>query len=540
MRRFLSLPMAWKAWLSALWADARKPSFYVFFLLFCVLLGFRLGVRPFNPEESRALAGMSFSAIKAAGNPPGHALICLMFFPFGRLIQALSLPPELLEGWLLRLTSVFFAVAAFPFWWAIARRFFGRNVGLVAFLLSTSAFIIFSARFFQHYALAMLETGAATWLLLKVLEKPSRRLWIAYGAVLLLSLYTFYSFIVVILAHITVFCLAWRREPRRLLLPAMVIAVVAIGFAPWTGILVRGMVGGQTDAETLSPANRVAGAAGQVGYTLYAFSVSDSFSPFALPYSALAAVFYAALTVLGLRRIWQNRTARSMVIPLTVGLAILVPAALRLAGWVTDPIPAVPTRLLFAAPFFVMIVACGLLEIANVRLRLMSLALAVIIQGVSLFNYYGIRQWTYWPYAAHTDVYVSDLHEQIQDADLVVFDTWNLIPPAQLDLPSLWQFGPKAPDWPAGIATARRVAVLRATHDRASGGRMEKLLNHLKLHFILQEHYGYVIEPPNILRWKKRLLRREICAYKIELLVFERVKADKNPETQRGNSRASE
>ena len=84
-------------------------------------------------------------------------------------------------------------------------------------LLSTSSLLVFAAPLALPHALALFLTALATDRFLLLLEKPTRQRWIAYGIILVISIYTFYLSIAVMAAHLVVFALAWRREPRRVL-----------------------------------------------------------------------------------------------------------------------------------------------------------------------------------------------------------------------------------------------------------------------------------------------------------------------------------
>ncbi|KPL11244.1 hypothetical protein AMJ85_04125, partial [candidate division BRC1 bacterium SM23_51] len=380
-------------WLADRLADARQPSFLLPFILFCLLLAIWPNSRPYFGDElsaiemTRGSVGQTIGVVAADVPPP-------LYFLLLKAVRAIGGE----RGWVLRLLSVICAIGAFGFLWAVARRFFGRSVGVAAWLLATSSFVVFSSRFIRYYSLGLLETAAATYLLLLLLERPTRRLWIVYGAVIALSLYTFYLSVITIAAHAIVFAIAWRREPRRFIPPLLVVAVVGLLFAPWVGVMGRQIGRIAAHPAAINLGGRTQAAAGQIAYTFYAFVASDSISPFALPFSLAVVVFYAILTALGVRRVWQGRTARRHVILAMVALGLGAPAAMRLVGWLPAPFIFVPLRLLFVAPFFILIVACGILAIGNRRVRAAAFATAIAVQAISLYNYYWSRQWTNWAY----------------------------------------------------------------------------------------------------------------------------------------------
>jgi len=504
--------------------DIKQPSFFIPLMVFAVLLLVCLGRRPYFGDEISAIVmtrgslGQTIEAVAADVHPPVYFL----------LLKAMrAVAGE--RAWALRLLSALFSIAAFPFLWAVARRFFGKNVGLVAWLVATSSFTVFASRFIRYYSLGLLETAAATWLLLLLLERPTRRRWIAYGVAMVLMIYTFYLSVIVMAAHGIVFVAAWRREPRRLIPPLIVLAAICLAFAPWSAVMARQVarVGSSEAGGGLK--GRGVAAVGQLAYTFYMFVAGDSISPFALPLSAAVTVFYAVLTMLGVRRMWQSRTTRSLVIPATVGLALLIPAAMRLGGWLHEPAIFIPVRLLFAAPFFAMILACGVLAIGNPRVRAAAFVAMIGIQAISLFNYYLNRQWTNWAYEVPMAEIVGYVEKHAGPGDLVILDEWNLYRGPYFYWRGGWatvcRFGPSATRWPARLETARRVWVIRAVRDQSPGGQMDRLLLHIKLNFVLKEQIGYVKEPPVIYAQKRRWLRREVYPYKIETLLFERAEA---------------
>jgi 4-amino-4-deoxy-L-arabinose transferase-like glycosyltransferase len=490
-------------------------------VVYCLLLLIAPERRPYFGDEISAIlmthgsVGQTIEAVAGDVHPP-------LYFLLLKAVRAVAGE----RMWALRGLSALFAIAAFPFLWALVRRFFGKSAGVAAWLLATSSFVVFASRFIRYYSLGLLETAVATWLLVLLLERPTRRLWIAYGAIIVLSLYTFYLFAIVVVAHAIVFWVAWRHEPKRFIPPLWVLASACFLFAPWAVVLTHqvGRVGSGAAGAGLGA--RTVASAAQIAYTFYCFTASDSISPFALPFSATIAVFYALLTALGVRRTWRSRTTRSLVIPAIVTLALTVPAAMRLAGLLHEPFVYVPVRLLFVAPFYLMILACGVLEIGDRRVRRAVLATMTVIQAVSLYNYYFNRQWTNWAYAVPMPEIVAHVEANARRDDLVILDEWNLSSGPFFywrGEAAVCRFGPMATRWPARLDTAQRVWVVRAVRDQSPGGEMDRLYSHIKRNFFLKEQNGYVRDSPVIYAQKRRWLRREVYPYKIESLLFEPV-----------------
>jgi hypothetical protein len=232
------------------------------------------------------------------------------------------------------------------------------------------------------------------------------------------------------------------------------------------------------------------------------------------------------------RKVWSARTARRHLILALVGLALAVPALLRLAGWLPGPAIYMPMRLLFVAPFFVLIVACGIISIGDARVRRAALATAIAIQAVSLFNYYTCRQWTNWALVVPMREVICHIEENEQPGDVVVLDEWNLYDGPFFywnGIATVHRYGGPETGNLADLPKAPRIWVVRAMRDSAPGRPMDKLLDLLKPNFFLQEQIGYVSEPPAILQWKRRLLRREVFPHKIESLLFRSPPVDDPP-----------
>jgi len=502
-------------------ADAKNPAFFLPFALFCFLLVFKIGSRPYFGDEISAILmarGSIGHTIAAAANdvhPP-------LYFLLLKVVRAAGGE----RAWALRLLSALFAAASFPFLWAAAKRFFGRSVGTAAWLLAASSFVIFASRFVRYYSLGLLETAAATYLLLRVLERPDdRRLWTAYGIVLALSLYTFYLSAIVIAAHWLVFLAAWRREPRRFIAPLLVAAGVGLAFLPWAGVLGRQLSRVNAGQADVGLWHRLVAAVAQTAYTFYAFAASDSISPFALPFSAALAVFCAIIAALGFRSAWRAATARSRVIWGTLAIGAAVPAAMRLAGWLPGPFIYLPVRLLFIAPFFILILACGILAVADRKVRTAAFATLLGIQAVSLFNYYTQRQWTNWAYVVPMPEIVAYVEQNARPDDLVILDEWNLCNGPFFywrGKAEVFRFGPAVESTPPRLAEVRRIWVIRAVRDNSPGEQVNRLLLHIKRNFVLKERRAYVREPSAIYEKKRHWLRREVFRHKIELLRFER------------------
>lgn len=142
--------------------------------------------------------------------------------------------------WATRLLSALVGAAAIAPLYAIGRRLFDSRTGLVAAaLLALNAYAVFYGRESRAYSLMLLTSFVATWLLLRLLERPTswRRLT-GYAAGATVLAYTHVYGLFVLIAH-GVYVLAFLPAVRRRFLLAALL--VAGAFAPWAPFLLGQM-----------------------------------------------------------------------------------------------------------------------------------------------------------------------------------------------------------------------------------------------------------------------------------------------------------
>lgn len=186
-----------------------------------------LGYQPLWRDEAftavvvqRPLGAM-LDAVRADSAPPlayllDHAIVQLWSSPAG-----------------LRILSALAGALAIPLAAALGRRIAGDRAGIAAALVVAFApAMVLSARDARMYALATTLVVASTLLLLRAVEKPSRRRFALYAAATALALYTDYFAVLGIAGQMM--ALVVLRVPRRLLLLALLSAgAAAITLTPW-------------------------------------------------------------------------------------------------------------------------------------------------------------------------------------------------------------------------------------------------------------------------------------------------------------------
>lgn len=267
-----------------------------------------------------------------------------------------------------RSVSAVAAVASLPFVFLIGRRLFGPVVGgIAALLLGTNAFFIQYAQEARGYALALLLVSAATWLLQRALDEPSRVRWLAYALVAAASFYAHVFTGFVLVAHLTT-ALMWpgRRLPR---VPPFVL-VGAITFPMSWFILTReGSVAGWV-------------APPDTDVVVAALSALAGHQSGALP------IAYASLVLVALaswaRLFATHRVGRRHVL---VAAWAALPILGSLAVSLTVKPVFVDRFLIVALPAVVLLVAVGLVQL---RSRFVVVAGVVLMLALSAG---GLRYW---------------------------------------------------------------------------------------------------------------------------------------------------
>lgn len=102
----------------------------------------------------------------------------------------------------LRSMSVFFGAVAAVFGYLLTRRLFGRKAALVGiFILALSPLFIRYSQEARMYTLAAAIVLSATYVLMRALESKGRKLWVIYGVLVSLGMWTHYFTALAWIAH---------------------------------------------------------------------------------------------------------------------------------------------------------------------------------------------------------------------------------------------------------------------------------------------------------------------------------------------------
>lgn len=275
------------------------------------------------------------------GGAPLHFLLAWLVSEAGGGLEAL------------RLLSAFFALLSLPLIAALAARLADRAVALVATLIAAAGWVLlFHGIYARMYSLFLFTSLLSYLALLAAIERGGSRRWLLWIAAALLTVAA-HPYGALVLASQALY-VALIRERLRAALAAFA-AVAVLGTPFWLADLVladRFEVGVGPGGEKLG---------GPVAVLQYLGEVAGDFSvgwTLALP-------LVLALAGVGLRSLARTNR-RSALLVLAV---VAVPTATFLFARLGRSTSPETRHLIFALPFFVTLLAAGLVSVARLRKR---------------------------------------------------------------------------------------------------------------------------------------------------------------------------
>lgn len=310
-----------------------------------------------------------------------------------QLLLALKADPSmplyfvLLHFWMLlgtseafiRSLSAIFAVASVPLLYLVARRLAGVTAAAIAtVLLAINQFQIAFAQEARGYALTEFLVILSTYLAVRIIDSPSRRVWLGYLAVTLLAVASHAFALFVLAAQLLTFVVAGRVSWKR------IAVIVGVGLAALL-VLVFGPLGAVMRHNRFNWIARVgpAQALGPIGAL-----TGQGRHWFVLPYLlvALAGVWVLA----GRLRRRDERWKPAMLLSW-----LAVPIVGSLVASIAVPM-FVSRYLIVAVPALVVIVATGLASLRRPWLFVPLTVLLLFIGTAALNVYYKTPQKEQW------------------------------------------------------------------------------------------------------------------------------------------------
>ena len=208
---------------------------------------------------------------------------------------------------------------------------------VAASLFALSPLFVLYARQAREYALFADVTLAATVLLVRALQAPSRGLWVAYAIGVAIGFYTDPLFALVALSH--GIAVLWGAAPRRSRVRSWAFATAggAVAFAPWALNAARSRANISTQLDWGATAYPPAFVLQKWAFNLGALGFDAEFRRLALaPVALLVAIALGVAVVAVLRR---ADGARRIIVPLaaTTALAFIVRDVITGAHFSTIP-----------------------------------------------------------------------------------------------------------------------------------------------------------------------------------------------------------
>jgi Dolichyl-phosphate-mannose-protein mannosyltransferase len=262
----------------------------------------------------------------------------------------------------LRLFSAVFAIASIPIVALLAARIAGRIPALVAtVIVCASWMLLFHGIYGRMYSLFLLTSALSYLAFLSAVANGDRRRWALWVAAVLATVAT-HPYGALVLASQVVYVLARARTREAF---AGIGAVIVLGLPFWYSDLV---LAGRFDVGVGSGGKKL-----DDPYAVleYLFRVAGDFT------TGFTVLLIAVLLVAGVggRALWlRNRDAAL----LTVCVVAVPTAAFLLARFGESTSPE-SRHLIFALPFFAVLVALGLIELTRMRAPVLVVAVVLLL-----------------------------------------------------------------------------------------------------------------------------------------------------------------
>jgi hypothetical protein len=395
-------------WAADLATKHRLPSLLLLVALQCALYGTNLKLLPMWGDET-------FTVVTAAEGPSRIIQLVRedihppLYFLLAHWWDRLPLGSDPLVR--LRAMSVLFALLTTVFldlcWLRNASPAL-RNWSLV--LWTFSPCLLLYSRMARSYSMQMFLAAVAIWYLVRLVEGAGGwKTLAAFVTALTALLYTHYlpGIAVWVGADLLLVMQLGRGRStwRTLLLSNVLLAVL---YLPWA-VTLGGALGQWRQSQVYMMTGNVLAEQGvKLGYWFYSFTFGEAIPVWLLPVTAVLAVPYLWLLISGawLRRDW-----------LWAALAAAAVGFLGATRWVSYA--AMPARLLFLLPLFVVAMAVGIT--AKRRARTILGVILVAVNLVGAWTYYGATDLLNTGYLTPNQTIAAEIAQNSNPEDTVVW-----------------------------------------------------------------------------------------------------------------------
>ncbi len=299
----------------------------------------------------------------------------------------------------MRALAASFAIATVPVLYLLGRRLYGSRAGAIACLLfAVHAMVVQWSQQIRGYTMAVFLVTLATYLLVRLIDRPSTAGGLLYAAVAALAVATHFFSALVILAHLLSVLVLKKRPGRVLLYTGVTVGVLLVPFALFV-VTANGdplrWVPDSNPSSTLRLLARLSGGS----FTLVLASVT-------------VAVGLVAI-VAAWRRAPRSTESWRLVLPI---FWVAVPVSATLAySLVAEPI-AVARFLIVVVPGIVLLVAFGVVSLPRRWLRVVALVALVASSLYTTSGWYRADSREDWKAAT------SSVLRDLQPGDAVIVE----------------------------------------------------------------------------------------------------------------------
>lgn len=419
---------------------------------------------------------------------------------------------------------------------------------IAALLFGIAPDLILYGRMEKYYSLVVALTLASNLWFDGTVRRPGPRRFFVQGLFSLAILYTdYFAALFVVGAQNILTILIWRREPANLRgwLASQVVA--ALLFMPFVGVALGQVssVAVNVEADLASGWKAIAA---KLAYFPYAYSVGETIFPW-MPSAIIGVILYGVLGVMGMhtwlyppyilpsppadfpamngdrRQRWAERLTSPGVWSLAFLITPIAGSILLTSVWLkTVPLITLPNHVLFALPFFALLIASGIDRLG--RWRALAVAAAVISIAPSLFNYYTDAQF-------HNPVFITPsrhvlrfIVEKSLPGDVAIADEasgvayysgqWNVAQPQLL----AHNFG--SDPQPILQQLGERVWLVSVGRDRTRLTEPDPLQAWLEQNYRLVETTGFAEQDETYRSLKTSLTGRPAYRYRVVVQLFAR------------------
>lgn len=420
----------------------------------------------------------------------------------------------------LRWISVFGAMTGLCLFYRLGMLLGGRRMAFLCLLaFAISPFFVEFSRMARYYSWVLTLGIWATLFLLSAWRSDKISLWIGYGCVLTLLLYTFYLGVLVLLGHgLAVRLDADSRCWRRWLI---VTAIIALFFLPWATVAAA-QIARSGEMGPADFAGRVSGFILAFLYPFYAFSVGETIFPW-FPTAIPATLVWLGLAVYG--GLYLSRRWRGLLFSLIVAPVFLTAVIVTYISTGT-PFLNAPVRAFFVLPYLTLLGCAGW---SALRSRFWQVILGVLMSltwMVSLVNGYTGRQYLNPNYIIPAREVAREIAGKAETGDAVIgeWDSAFSYYFQQQESDATYLEAAQTAEVIRFLTkhTPKRVWLVTIGRDRTREATPVEVLDWLSANYRLVEERGYVEQDPLYRRIKEILLQRPAYPYKLMVRQFER------------------